>query len=73
MLQRGKFGGGRADATQEAADPGQQVVGLLVAIVDQRGISRVQRDPGPGGFTNAARQPIVVGVNGWSMVRRCGR
>ena len=61
--KRGDLVLGRTDPPQEAADPVEQVVGLLVAVVDQRGVGRVQRDPRPRRLTDAAGQPVVVGVD----------
>ena len=55
--------GGRAELAQHRAHALEQVGRLLVAVVDERGVGRVQRDPRAGGLADAPGEAVVVGVD----------
>ena len=52
-----------AQASQHGAHPHQQIGRVVVAVVDQRGVGRVERDPAPGRLADPAGQAVVVGVD----------
>jgi len=52
----------RPRVTQPGNDPIEQVVDLVVAVVDQGGVGRVQRHPRAGDLSHPPGQSVVVGV-----------
>ena len=60
VLQRLELLGRRAHAPQRGRHPVQQVVRLVVAVVNELGIGRVQRDPGARRLPDATGQAVVV-------------
>ena len=63
LLQRLELLGRRAHPAQRSRHPVQQVVGLVVAVVDELGVGGVQRDPGARRLPDPAGQPVVVRVD----------
>ena len=53
----------RAHASQRGRHAVEQVVGLVVAVVDELGVGGVQRDPGARRLPDPAGQSVVVGVD----------
>ncbi len=58
-----ELAGGRAELAQHPTHLNQQVGRFLVAVVDERGVGRVQRDPGVGVLAHATGEAVVVGVD----------
>ena len=63
VAQRFELLGRRAHPAQRTRHPVQQVLGLVVAVVDQLGVGGVQGDPGARGLADPAGQPVVVRVD----------
>ena len=63
VLQRLQLLGWRAHTSERRRHPVQQVVGLVVAVVNELGVGGVQRDPGARGLPDAPGQSVVVGVD----------
>ena len=63
LLQRGHLLLRRAVPAQHGGHALQQGLGLVVALLDQSGVGRMERDPSSGGLADASGQAVVVRVD----------